>query len=434
APPRPGPRPAPRNGTPPPGPRRDVPVGTWVGLYVDGARVLDQVSRSGYMARAGADDRPDAARTARDLDRLVGHVRDGASSDGEHRFRVAAKAGNGAGDVVVVAVPTDDVEATLSRLLRIELVVGSIAALAVLLLSWVIVRAGLRPLDRIAAAAADVVADGDGRADELGARVPPGAPGTEVGRLSGAINEMLDRIDAELAARRRTEAQLRRFVADASHELRTPLTSILGYAELARARGADMSADELAETLATLERETQHLGGLVGQLLLLARLDEDLVLERAPVDVAKVARHAVDAARVVEPGRVVTLDADGAATLDADPVRVRQLLDNLLANVRTHAGDAASATVHVRTLEPEEGRRVVEVCVADTGRGLPDGDHDRALERFWRADAARGTETGGAGLGLSIVEAIAAAHGGSVSLSPAADGSGGLAVTVTLRD
>jgi two-component system OmpR family sensor kinase len=161
--------------------------------------------------------------------------------------------------------------------------------------------------------------------------------------------------------------------------------------------------------MAAIEAEAARMGVLVDDLLLLARLDQGRPLEREPVDLGAVAAEAVEAARAIEPGRDVTLDVGGDATIEGDRGRLRQVVDNLLENARVHTPSGTPA--HVRV--DRDGSDVV-LAVADEGPGLSAEARSRVFERFYRDDGARSRETGGAGLGLAIVAAIAEAHGGGV--------------------
>ena len=420
-----------------PGPNRPptTPAGTWMAVYraPDAAGAygepVAEVVAGRDAASVVAADRPRITPTAANVAELLQGPRtidgSGSGADAVPRFRLAAKRLGGS-DVFLVAVPLTDIDATLARLLRIEWIVGAIAALGVVLLALVTVRAGLRPLESIARAADEVAfAESGGSDGELTRRVPsPTGAGTEVGRLAAALNGMLGRIDESFAAQHATQRQLRQFIADASHELRTPLTSIRGFAELARTRGDEMSGSERAAALQRVEDEADHLGRLVEDLLLLSRLEEGLPLHAEQVDVASVVASAVDAARVIEPARAVHFESSGAVQMRADRVRVRQLVDNLLANVRAHAGDDAEVTVSVAPTRESGGGDGVLIEVRDTGVGLAAADMAAATDRFWRADAARARQTGGSGLGLSIVSAIAEAHGGEVELEAGAGGRG----------
>jgi two-component system OmpR family sensor kinase len=238
---------------------------------------------------------------------------------------------------------------------------------------------------------------------------------------------MLGRIESAFAERQESEDRLRRFVADASHELRTPLTSIRGYAELFR-RGAATRPDDLAKAMHRIEDEAARMGVLVEELLLLARLDQGRPVERQPVDLTALARDAVADARVVEPTRPLELDTDGPVQVTGDAVRLRQVLDNLLANVRTHTPPETAAAVSVRA---DDGHAVLEV--SDRGPGMSEDETARAFERFYRVDPSRSRHSGGVGLGLSIVSAIVTAHGGEVQVRSAPGEGATFTVTLPLE-
>jgi two-component system OmpR family sensor kinase len=310
--------------------------------------------------------------------------------------------GNGA--TVIVATPLSDVEATLDRLVTIEIVASALALLALAgLVTWV-VRRGLRPLGDVVVAA-DAVAEGD-----LSHRVPVPNPRTEVGHLGVAFNTMVDRIEASFAERDELEQRLRRFVADASHELRTPLTSIRGYAELFR-RGAADDPEQLALAMRRIEDEASRMGVLVDDLLLLARLDQGRPLEREPVELVALVDDAVADARAVEPDRPITFSGPGErVVVSGDDMRLHQVVANLLSNARVHTPEGTPVAVRVAVDGPDA---VVEV--ADQGPGMTEEAAAHVFERFYRVDSSRSRRQGGAGLGLAIVAAVVSAHGGRVS-------------------
>jgi two-component system OmpR family sensor kinase len=329
---------------------------------------------------------------------------------GSPTYRVlAASVGPGKG-TFIVAIPLTEVSATMHRLVVIEGWVSAVVLLVTAGLALWLVRLGLRPLVGMGETAG-AIAEGD-----LSRRVEPADQRTEVGRLGLALNSMLAQIEAAFEERRASEERLRRFVSDASHELRTPLTSIRGYSELFR-RGADSRPEDLAKTMRRIEEEASRMGVLVDDLLLLARLDQGRPLEREPADLCRIAADAVDSARAVEPDRPIELDAPGEAFVLGDGSRLRQVLDNLLDNVRVHT--PVDSPVRV-TVAREEG--VIVLSVADQGPGLEPEVAARAFERFYRGDPTRSRTTGGAGLGLSIVSAIVAAHAGEVRVSSSAGG------------
>ncbi len=281
---------------------------------------------------------------------------------------------------------------------------------------WV-VRLGLRPLSAIEGTAAAIAAG------DLTRRVDRAEPQTEVGRLGIALNTMLARIEASFRAQEASEQKLRRFVADASHELRTPLAAVRAYAELFT-RGADSRPDDLARSMKGIGRESERMSLLVDDLLLLARLDEGRPLERELVRLDEVVSEAVETARTVEPQRLIACELEPAVVI-GDRDRLRQIVDNLLSNVRAHT--PREAAVSVRVTSPN-GSAVIDV--EDRGPGLAADETDRVFERFYRADASRARASGGVGLGLSIVAAVAEAHGGTVGAqSVPGDGS---TFTITL--
>jgi two-component system, OmpR family, sensor kinase len=321
---------------------------------------------------------------------------------GGERYRVRAATVPGTSATLITATSLADVDATLRRLLAIMLLVTLVVLGALAVLGLWVVRVGLRPLDEIGATAA-AIADGD-----LTRRVERAEPRTEVGRLGLALNAMLAQIEAAFDAQAASERRLRRFVADASHELRTPLAAVRAYAELF-GRGADRRPDDLERAMTGIGRESERMTVLVEDLLLLARLDEGRPLEREPVELDEVVTEAVDAAVAVDPDRPVDLKADPVVVL-GDRDRLRQVLDNLLSNVRAHTPAGSPVRVKVGA---ENGLAVVEV--ADSGPGMTSEETARVFERFYRSDSSRSRATGGVGLGLSIVAAVAEAHGGSVS-------------------
>jgi two-component system, OmpR family, sensor kinase len=330
------------------------------------------------------------------------------SGGAEYRLR-ASREGN---VVIVVGESLRDVDSTLHRLLLIEVLVtlAVLGALAVLAL-WV-VRLGLRPLRAIEQTAAAITAG------DLSRRVEQADPRTEVGRVGSALNTMLDRIEA-------SDRRLRRFIADASHELRTPLAAVRAYAELF-GRGASTRPDDLERSMSGITREAERMSLLVDDLLLLARLDEGRPLERKPVDLGAITAEAVDAARVVEPQRSIEVSIE-PATVTGDETRLRQVLDNLLANARAHTPADTTVSVELRS-----GDGHATLTVADHGPGLTEEQAARVFERFYRADSSRARASGGVGLGLSIVAAVTEAHGGTAEVRPTPGGGATFVITLPL--
>jgi two-component system OmpR family sensor kinase len=324
---------------------------------------------------------------------------------GQTEYRLIAKP-LGDGGTVVVAMPLTDVRATQHRLLLIEAVVTGLALAAIGVAAYWLTRRELRPLERMAQKSRAIAAG------DLSQRVEPDDPRTEVGQLGEALNAMLAEIERAFDDRLAAEERLRQFVADASHELRTPVTSIRGFAELFR-RGAGERPADLANVMRRIEQEGERMGELVEELLLLARLDQGLPLEREPVDIAVVVEAAVDAARAADPERPIAVECEGPLVVLGAESRLRQVVDNLLTNARVHT--PAGTPVHVRLAS--EGERVV-LDVSDEGPGVPAEEADRIFERFHRIDRSRARSQGGVGLGLAIVRSVVEAHGGAVVYRP----------------
>jgi signal transduction histidine kinase len=311
--------------------------------------------------------------------------------------------------VILVGQSATDIGSHVRGLVLTELITGG-ALLIILVVcgNWLIGR-GLAPLDKMASKADLITSSGD-----LAARMPDPVDRREAGRLAAAINTMLDRIQQAFGAMRQSEQKVRQFAADASHELRTPLTTIRGYAELYR-QGA-LGPDELPNAMRRIEQEADRMSMLVAELLELARLDRTSSLDLTETDLADLARDAAADARAVEPDRPVTAEVPASLVVIADEPRIRQVLANLLGNVRAHTPAGTPATVR---LYGRGGGAVLEV--ADAGPGMSEQEVARAFDRFYRG--ARGTESNedgtGSGLGLSIVQAIAGAHGGFAAVRSA---------------
>jgi signal transduction histidine kinase len=322
--------------------------------------------------------------------------------------------------IILVGRDASDASSNVQGIVRAELITGgALLALLAVCGNWLIGR-GLAPLRRMASTADLITRSGD-----LAARMPDAEARQETGRLAAAINTMLDRIQQSFTAMLHSEQKVRQFAADASHELRTPLTTIRGYAELYRANA--LGPEELPNAMRRIEQEAERMSMLVAELLELARLDRSSSLDLSDTDLVILVRDAVADARAVEPGREVRTSVPGSMVITADEPRIRQVLANLLGNVRTHTPPGAPVTVRLYT----EGRGAV-IEVTDQGPGMSEHDAAFAFARFHRGEGALaasagrsktaaddGTGVASSGLGLSIVQAIATAHGGYASLTSA---------------
>ena len=367
----------------------------------------------GAVLRESFDNSNDATRSAPRLDNVRINTSESSvqrfetvsvtgANPANYRVSVRTRATSDGAITMLVAIPTNDRDSTLSRLVRVEVMATIGGLLLATAASLVLVGAGLYPLRRIEDAAA-VIADGD-----LSHRVHDAGGPTETVRLARALNSMMAQIEQAFAAKEASQEQLRQFVADASHELRTPLTSIRGYAELAR-RG--LGNDDLARAGWRIEQEADRMARLVEDLLLLARFDMEPSLALTSVRVDDLARDVVSDAAAADPLRPFGVDATESVTVHGDPGRLAQVMVNLVTNARVHTRPGSLVTVRVAHAGADA---LIEVI--DEGPGLTPEAAAHVFDRFYRADPARGRSNGGAGLGLSIVRAIVTAHGGTVGV------------------
>ncbi|PRY54217.1 sensor histidine kinase [Glycomyces artemisiae] len=402
----------------PPSPQAGLPDSPRIYLY----------GADGTLEHTLGDDAPELTGLG-DLAGRVGETATVEDADG-NSWRILVEEAEDADGYVVFALSSEYIGAATESLLLI----GGGTVLAILLVLAVsafwVARIGLRPLDRMEATAAAIA---NGRMDE---RVTDTDPHTETGRLGQALNTMLGRLQTALDDSAASEARLRQFLADASHELRTPLTSIKGFAQLYR-RGGVPPGPVMDDTIGRIEAESQRMGLLLDDLMLLAALDRQRPLQRGPVDLLGVAADVVGDAHIRAPGRFIALEALtggseeflDAVDIKGDEPRLRQVLTNLVANALRYTPGDARIAVRIgwsRSPGPRCLAQIGElpalpaavVEVADTGPGVAPEHAEAVFERLYRADPGRvrGGE-GGSGLGLSIVAAIVTGHGGCVRLS-----------------
>lgn len=377
-----------------------------------------------YPADETEPDWPDAT-DADDIDGTAtasSQPREIASASGDTRWRMVTvvRADRTGTKVIDVAIPLTEVDHTVDQLRLSVLIVGLGVTLGVAMLGWAAIRRAFVPLTQVEETAAAIAAG------DLSQRVPEHPDTTEVGRLTAALNGMLNQIEHAFKAQAVSEARTRRFAADASHELRTPLASIRGFAEL-YLQGA-VPPDKVSRTMHRIEDEATRMGRLVEDLLLLARLDDRRPGRSEQVDLAVLAGDAAHDVRGLDPSRRVQLLGLGSAAgpvpsiVTGDEDRLRQVVANLVANAIRHTppGTPLEIAVGVDRGVPSS-RAILEV--RDHGPGLSQQQAQRVFERFYRVDSSRSRgQGGGSGLGLSIVAAIVATHRGSVAVLPTAGG------------
>lgn len=312
----------------------------------------------------------------------------------------------------VVAVPLQSVDHTVRRLVLVELLIGLTVLATCAAIGWYAVQRAFRPLKEIEDTAA-AIADG-----ELGRRIPTRTAKDEVTSLSRSLNVMLAQIEQSFAAREASEERMRQFVADASHELRTPLAAVRGYAELYR-QGAVRDPGDVASAMSRIEGEAGRMSGLVEDLLMLARLDDQRPLQIAPVDLLVLAADAAQDARAIDPTRDITIVGLAGpvepTVVPGDEAKLRQLLANLVSNALNHTPVGSPLELAVG-LREHDGQAVLEV--RDHGPGVDPAKARKVFERFYRADPSRQRGAGGGnGLGLAIAAAIVGGHGGRIGVA-----------------
>lgn len=357
---------------------------------------------------------PDIPVTA-ELGALVGQPFTVGSVRGDTEWRVLVTAAGTEGFWVVAASPLSELQGTVRRLVLLQLIVGIVVVSIAGLVGYVVVRRSLKPLDTMARAAHEI-AEGD-----LTTRVSQTATSTEVDQLATSFNTMVTRIESSFAAQQESEMQarhseenMRRFVADASHELRTPLTTIRGFAELIE----EGAAEDPAVAVSRIQVEATRMGGLIDDLLLLARLDQQRPLEREVLDLGDVVADAVTGARAAMPDRTIDVIIEPGSPhpmVSGEGGRLRQVVDNLLTNANRYSPPDAPIVVRISCVTGEGPSRAV-LEISDEGPGLSAEDADRIFERLYRTDEARSRVRGGSGLGLAIVKSIVIAHGGTVEV------------------
>lgn len=309
----------------------------------------------------------------------------------------------------------------LTQLVSLMLLTTMAGLILLALLAAITIRIALRPLRSIAAIASRVASQPLDQVEvEITERVPAAQahPLTETGLVGASLNKLLDHVNVSLAARQKNEELMRRFVADASHELLTPLASIRGYSELSlkMLSHQDELSVSLASTVTSLERipaQSLRMTRLVEDLLLLARLDDGTELVCSIIDLGQIGMESVsDACAAGQDHRWrVDVPNEPVSTI-GDSGRIHQVIANLLSNALSHTPAGTDISLVART----EGKIAV-LQVHDNGPGIHPLLREELVSRFARGDSSRTRQTGGSGLGLSIVKAIVEGHSGNIEVS-----------------
>ena len=398
----------PSSGRPDPLEARGQGAGT-LNARIDGSTVINSgfLNANGRRVALSAEDKQVLLSLPRD-NRPV----DRSLSNGDYRL-VAVETNYG--DVIATGLPLADKQNAEASLVWTMVFVSLGGLVLIGLAGTVIIRRTMRPLEQLSEVATKVSRlPLDAGEVALAVRVPPSAshPGTEVGSVGHALNQMLNNVSRALEARQESETKVRQFVADASHELRTPLTAIRGYTELLRM--TENFTEDGRKSLARVQSQSERMTTLVEDLLLLARLDEGQPLKVTDVDLTQLVIETVSDEKVMAPDHIWKLQLpDEPITVRGDATQLHQVLANLLSNARKHTDPGT--TVVTGVMLSADGSAVV--TVTDNGPGIPTAFQGRIFSRFARADVARSGSEGTSGLGLSIVESIVQAHGGSVEVT-----------------
>lgn len=327
-----------------------------------------------------------------------------SSTNGDEQWRVSIRPARfgSQSTTVVTAINLRQADKSLMHIRRVQIISTLLVLIALGIVGFWVMRLGVRPVADMAEAS-KVVAEGD-----LTHRVEYTDERTEAGTLGSAFNTMLDRIKTSFDEKEQTEQRLRQFAADASHELRTPLTSIQGLSEL-WLQGGLQSENELRDAMERIHSEAIDMSALVNDLLLLVRLDEHAPIEKRDVALDQCVGEVVDHFKQAHPNRTVTFTATPVVLAVAE-TQIRAAIQNLLTNVGKHTAETDACDVSVAADDNN-----VTITVTDHGPGMSEETASHVFERFYRADPSR--HGLGGGLGLSIVDSVAKAHGGEANVT-----------------
>ena len=291
-------------------------------------------------------------------------------------------------------------------------------------LGWGLIGFLIRPeLARIRKLIASVsdVADGN-----LALQIPPASGNSEVAQLSRALNQMLNKLQVALEKERKSQEDMAVFFGDVSHELRTPLTVIKGYAELLQ-NSQESTSDLEKRGFAQMRIEIDRMEMLINDLMLLneLRMDEFGSSNQDLVDLNELIRQHVEKLGVLQPKRQIDVTFEGQITFMCEPAHVERLLTNIFSNIQRHTPEVAPIKVALRTTSDD-----FIITFDDGGPGLPSGIYDKGIKHFQRFDKSRSRQTGGSGLGMSIIAALVDNLNGQVEISQSS--LGGLRTEISL--
>jgi two-component system heavy metal sensor histidine kinase CusS len=320
------------------------------------------------------------------------------------RVTTVAQEGNaatGAIKTIQVAIDVSQKEELLARYRHWFWAILLASVVVVPMVGYQIARQGIRPVQEIANTARHI------SSSNLHERILPEGYPSELASLAGTFNQMLDRLEESFE-------RISRFSADIAHDLRTPVNNIRGEAEVALARAR--SVDEYREVLGSCLEEAVRLSNLISDLLFLARAESPLAhLRWAPVDVCELltsVRDYYEGAAAERGISLATANGHGPVIAEMDRTLMQRAVGNLVANAVAHTPPGGSVVLQAQS----EGNSVC-IAVADTGAGIPPEALARVFDRFFRVDKSRSQASGGAGLGLSIVQSIMALHGGHAEIA-----------------
>ena len=315
------------------------------------------------------------------------------------------------GDEILLATSLDEVIA--NRDSNLQRLIWFILAITILGSSFVavLIRRDMRKVSKLVEAAG-AIADGksDVKLAVSSAKRNGKAGNAEIDELSRALERMVASLQHAVWVERDTQQAMQNFLGDASHELRTPLTVIKGYVEMLST--AKMTADQKKRAFERVNAEVLRMQGLINDLLMLAELGESKPVESGTVDLSAMVSAAVEDLKVLQPKRKVIAAIDNDLVIAGSNEYLSQLVANLFANIRRHTPDDARVSVSLSAAG--EG---VMLTVDDGGPGLPAESYARGISAFQRFDESRSRESGGSGLGMSIMAGIVRQHGGRIDLN-----------------